>query len=456
MEYKSERVYMMIIESQEEIEIFKLYWDKEPCIIYPIWADLDKHPLNNKLSFLYIRFRDDETDDGDVVMDFIIPFDHNDCLNIDIDLSNSTQAKLVYNKKGLLQTDIDITNMVDINAELFFNEFNKYPNGLDISEIESLTSFYIRQGFRDNLGKIIPITKWSEVLRMITNPIEDRIQKIPYHITRGLHSKNWIDKRMIPTLSKIERIGFRADKQKFNDRWPEPHHTKQLNGDIIYTEYNPYTLTSRPSNRHGGINFGALNKSDGSRDVFIPREGNSFFSFDYDAYHVRLIGKMIDYKLPDSSVHQWLADKYGCSYEESKGRTFRILYGGASDEDKKIPFFKQTDDFIQMMWVDVQMRGYFVTKLGRRIKLEWIENPTPQKVFNYFLQATETEINIEIINELLENGYGKYFVLYTYDSFLFDISLNIEWKTILKDIKKILEKHGFPVHGTYGTTYGKV
>ncbi len=40
---------------------------------------------------------------------------------------------------------------------------------------------------------------------------------------------------------------------------------------IEWTEYHPYTLTSRPSNNFGGINYAALNKDDGSRDRFVSR-----------------------------------------------------------------------------------------------------------------------------------------------------------------------------------------
>ena len=42
-----------------------------------------------------------------------------------------------------------------------------------------------------------------------------------------------------------------------------------------------------------------------------------------------------------------VANQYGCGYDESKGRTFRILYGGVSDEDREIPFFDKVDKFIQ-------------------------------------------------------------------------------------------------------------
>ena len=153
-------------------------------------------------------------------------------------------------------------------------------------------------------------------------------------------------------------------------------------------------MTSRPSNRHLGINYGALNKKDGSRECFIPKDGKTFLQFDYDAYHVRIIAKLIGYELPKTSVHQWLADQYECSYDESKGRTFRILYGGVSDEDRKIPFFDKVDEFIRKMHEQAIKNGYLTTPKGRKIALGWIEQPTAQKYFNYIQQASETEFNI--------------------------------------------------------------
>ena len=92
-----------------------------------------------------------------------------------------------------------------------------------------------------------------------------------------------------------------------------------------------------------------MNKKDGSREIFVPQKGKLFLQFDYDAYHVRIIGKLIKHDLPKTSVHQWLTDQYGVEYDESKGRTFRILYGGVSDEDRKIPFFDKVDKFIKSL-----------------------------------------------------------------------------------------------------------
>lgn len=427
---------MIIVENQQEQEIFLNYWNREESIIIPIWEDLERHPMNNSLSFLYVRFRNEETDAGDLPIDFIIPFNHNDCHNIQIDLSESKTPKFVWNKKGFLQTDIQIQNQKDIQTYLFFEQGKLYPFG---DKLDVLTNFYTRLGMRDGLGKSISIMKWGEVLRGITNEWE---------LT---HTQSWIDDTMLPILSEIERLGIRVDTKKFIDRWPFSH--KNLQGDIVYTEYNPYTITSRPSNRHGGINFGALNKNDGTRECFIPQEGKVFLQFDYDAYHVRIIGKLIKYGLPTTSVHQWLADQYGMDYGDSKGRTFRILYGGVSDEDKTISFFNEVDKFIQKLGRDSVSKGWIQTPKGRKIPISWIENPNPQKMFNYLLQATETEFNIEVMKKLKENGLPLP-LLYTYDSFLFQFDTSeVE---IIKGVKSVLESFGFPIKASWGMDYSKV
>ena len=78
---------------------------------------------------------------------------------------------------------------------------------------------------------------------------------------------------------------------------------------MVYSEYNPYTATGRPSNRFGGLNFAALNKKDGSRKKFISRYGKEgmLVEMDYDAYHLRLIGDEVNYKFPKGSVHKHMA-----------------------------------------------------------------------------------------------------------------------------------------------------
>jgi len=435
---------VIIVESNKEKGQFLEYWNNEQSTIIPIWEDLEKHPMNNGLSFLYVRFPN---------MDFILPFNHNDCEPLTIDLTRSEKPKWIWNKKGFLQTDINIQNLKDVQTALFFENHTIYDFN---SKLEPLTNFYTRLGIRDDLGSSLPIMKWGEVLRDITEEWGDISPSHPNYLRQFLKDNTtWIDNTMIPLLSDIERSGLGVDREKFLDRWPQnlKHIYLHPQGDVVYTEYNPYTITSRPSNRHGGVNFSALNKKDGSRECFIPPEDSLFLQFDYDAYHVRIIGKLIKYKLPDSSVHQWLADQYGCSYDDSKGRTFKILYGGVTEEDRKIPFFHKVDKFIMKFHEESVRNGYITTPKGRKIPLGWVEQPTAQKLFNYLLQATETEFNIEVMDKLRKEGLPLP-ILYTYDSFLFEFD-DSEVETI-KKVKSVLESYGFPVKADWGKNYGEV
>ena len=422
---------MIVVESNKEIEDFLNQWNNEPSIIIPIWSDLEKHPLNNELSFLFVRVGN---------TDFILIYNHIDGKSQHLDLSTSTQPKWVWNKKGLLQMDTKIQNLFDISNYTFFNENRMLGYK---PEEQPFITHYSRMGIRENLGKISPLMKWGEYLTSFTNSFS-----LP------TPSPSWIDDTMIPLLSDIERFGVRVDEKKFIDRWPQA--TKHLSNNTLYTEYNPYTITSRPSNRFGGINFSALNKKDGTREVFVPKENHIFLQMDYDAYHPRIIGKIIHYPLPNTSVHQWLADQYGVPYEESKGITFQLLYGGIPEEFDEIPYYKKVREYIEKLWEIGTQRGY-VSTINRNIPLSSIEGVNPQKLFNYLLQATETELNMEIMGRVLEfcKQTEIELTLYTYDSFLFSFPLDTP-KEHAKKLKDIIESGGFPIKACWGTDYGKL
>lgn len=406
-------------------------WETTPSTIIPIWNDLEKHPMNNELSFLFIRLGN---------TDFILIYNHIDGKSQQIDLSTSTQPKWVLNKKGLLQMDTNIQNLFDISTHTFFEESRL----LELkNEEKQFINHYSRMGIRDNLGKIAPLMKWGEHLKSFVDSL-----------TLPTPTPSWMNNDVIPLLSDIERFGVRVDEKKFIDRWPQA--TKHLKDTTLYTEYNPYTITSRPSNRYGGINFSALNKKDGTRDVFVPKENSIFLQMDYDAYHPRIIGKLIDYELPKTSVHQWLADQYGVPYDESKGITFQLLYGGIPEEFDEIPYYKGVREFIEKLWSKSTEVGYLQTQ-HRRIPLSSIEGVNPQKLFNYLLQATETELNMGIMKKVVEfiKQTKIELTLYTYDSFLFSYPLDTP-KEDAKKLKEIIESFGFPIKADWGTDYGKL
>ena len=78
-----------------------------------------------------------------------------------------------------------------------------------------------------------------------------------------------------------------------------------------------------------------------------------------------------------------------------------------------------------------------------------------QKLFNYLIQAYETEVNIKkilLIQDYLYNKKTK-LVLYGYDSFLFDFSKN-DGVEILTEIKDILERENQLTKSKMGLNYG--
>ena len=79
------------------------------------------------------------------------------------------------------------------------------------------------------------------------------------------------------------------------------------------------------------------------------------------------------------------------------------------------------------------------------------------KLFNYYLQALETEFTANRLNQLsyLLKEYKTCIILYTYDSVLFDVPIH-EAKQILPNIKSCLEGDDFPVKCKVGNIYSKM
>jgi hypothetical protein len=145
-------------------------------------------------------------------------------------------------------------------------------------------------------------------------------------------------------------------------------------------------------------------------------------------------------------------------YEQSKQITFRLLYGGIDTEFLSIPFFQQVNDLVYKLWRQWKARGYIETPILKRvISKDSVQNMTANKLFNYFLQAVETEVSVQKLRQcqtLLYN-YETKMILYTYDSILFDVPVS-EAQEILPRLKGILEQGNFPVKTKVGNIYSKM
>ena len=227
---------------------------------------------------------------------------------------------------------------------------------------------------------------------------------------------------------------------------------------MVYSEYNPFTSTGRPSNRFGGINFAALNKNDGSREKFISRFGGEgkLVEFDYDAYHLRLIAEKVDYKFSDESVHQHFADRFDISYKEAKGLSFQYLYGFIPDDiAESIDYFGKVKDFTNKLWQLYKQENFIKSDIySRQIRGN---DFNANKLFNYYIQLLETESNALVIKDIrkIMKKYKSKFVLYSYDSFLFDMHID-DGLPLLTEIKEVLERGKYPVKAAWGNNYDEL
>jgi len=179
---------------------------------------------------------------------------------------------------------------------------------------------------------------------------------------------------------------------------------------------------------------------------------------DYDAFHLRLISKLINYEIPSVKFHEHLGKIYfekdeinDEEYKLSKKLSFKLLYGSDIEGAREIEFFDKTYEFKDNLWQAFKNHEYIKTpKFKRIIPLSAINSANPGKIFSYLLQSYETEFNTEVINDLfgLIKKRKSKLVLYTYDSFLFDV--HVEDKKILKKIKKIMEGEKMKVEISYG------
>jgi hypothetical protein len=259
-------------------------------------------------------------------------------------------------------------------------------------------------------------------------------------------------------FAKIESAGLAVDE---TFRMPELIHDGR-----VYSQYHYHTTTGRPSNAFRGFNFAAMNKEDGTRAAFHSRfDRGALVEMDFDSYHVRLIAKMIGYDLPTSSIHDYLGRFYfgvdeltDEQRDESKSITFRLLYGGIDREFLSIPFFAQVNDFVYKIWNKWKKTGCVETPiLKRNICREGLQNMTANKLFNYYLQAVETEVSVRKLQQVQEmmQPYTSCMILYTYDSVLFDINYQ-EARELLPQIKAVLEQGNFPVKVKVGDIYDKI
>ena len=75
---------MKVIEKRHQFD--EVLQSINECYVVPIFTDSNKHPLNNKLSLLYIEAEED----------YMLCFDHTDSLGLSIDCLDELNSKKIY------------------------------------------------------------------------------------------------------------------------------------------------------------------------------------------------------------------------------------------------------------------------------------------------------------------------------------------------------------------------
>ena len=412
---------MVIINSKEKWESLKKKLKTQHFIYLQMLSDVNKHPKENRVSCFYIRT---------ILREYIVPVNHNEKFGTIETLDVEDSKVCVSDMKSFLHNSMiecdKVFGLVDMNW-CHYMKTNE-PYDMD-KHLTNAHHWYYRTHYdKENINDVIPLVKHGEYF-----------SKVSMDLLGYMEDKGYYDQSILEVLSDVEKNGI------------------QTTDGLVYSEYNPYTSTGRPSNRFGGLNFAALNKKDGSRKQFISRFDNGVLvEFDYDAYHPRLIGDKIEYEFPNGSVHQHLADTYGLSYDDGKALTFKYLYGGITNEIKDNPFFSKVDKYVQDLWS--RWKGNKIIKsdiYNREISRKNLSDMNPNKLFNYMIQLMETENNMLVLEELLpeiQDDKSK-LVLYNYDAFLFDFDLS-DGLDYLNKIKKILEQNGkYPTRVSMGSNY---
>jgi hypothetical protein len=427
-----------IIETEEQLSKLP---DKNICFIDIVTLSEDAHPTLTSPSVLYYN---------DFEKGYIIPINHTEGFSLDFSLikdflATKERVYILDKKWHSYFLNYDGLNIVDIYYTML-NESGK------VEDLNCYTNvhrdFYYKHKYLENVNSIIPISKHYERCECMFESI------LPY-INKKTNLQWLHDYTVVYKWVEEQGIGI---NEKLFDKYYEPTwKANSIKDGKIYTKYNLFNITSRPTNAFNTVNFLALAKG-APRSAFVP-VNDIFVEFDFDGYHLRLIANKIGFELPQGiSIHTYLGQQYFNKkeltpeeYQESKKITFRQLYNGIEYEYKKIEFFNKVAVFIADLWETMQYSKYIELPNGRYFKeLDF----NAQKLFNYYVQCLETVNNVKKLlklKELLETKKSKV-VLVVYDSILIDFSKE-DGRELLDLVRDILQEDNYLVKVQLGKSY---
>jgi hypothetical protein len=400
-----------IIEKQDQLDQLHI---GEDTFIHIIPTNENYHPILQNISLIYVRWVKGHKG-------YILCINHSESLSLTITdiLAKLSKVDKLYtlDKKAVLHHFPTLSPQL-IDVHLVSSYYNLQTINVDQYESKVETDFK-RKYYTAEPSTLIPIAKHYEKYENIYDHIEQTINKI----SENIREYDFLNHYVAPLFYNIEKQGIKLDREPFIEYFNTlPNPKFSVSKGKIYTQYNLNTLTGRPSNAFNGVNFAALNKTNGERAAFIP-ENDKLIEIDFKAYHPHIISNLSGYiHNNDGKLYEHLSTQFpGSTPETIKELVFQQLYGGIRKDFQDKPFFSQVYNYTNKLWSKSE-NGAIGPQFGKRFTKEMIENPTPQKLLNYIVQNTETVFNVvqftEVVN-LLKNKKTK-IILYTYDSILLD------------------------------------
>ena len=426
-----------IIETAEQLSQLSR---PEKCFIELMSMSEHTHPALTTPCVLYYN---------DFEKGYIIPINHSEAFSLTaIQIQDFLRdiPKVYLLDKKWHSYYLDLPNSIDLyftvlDIEGKIQDFQCYtPVHLD---------FYEKLKYSPQVNTLIPISKHYERCECMFEMVKD-------YVGKELNIE-WQDK-YTEVYKWVEEQGILVDEKLFDKYFETPWKARSVKDSRVYSSYNLYNITSRPTNAFNSINFLAFNKENGSRMAFIP-QNDAFVEFDFDGYHIRLIADAMHTDIPQNqSIHEYLGKQYFNKeeltpeeYQEAKKITFRQMYNGVEEEYLYIEFFEDVYHTVRAMWTTYTNNGFLELPNGRKLIQE---NANPQKLFNYYIQCLETVNNVKKLNKLkdyLKDKQSKV-LLVVYDSILIDYAVS-DGKGTLSHIKDILEEGGYKVKAKKGDNY---
>ena len=453
----------MVIKSNTDYQQFLKDISNQRVFMDYISGDCDRHPAyrgSNVSSKPHIKVIGLFIKNINTNVTYSINFGHQDVHKFDIyypdiikNIMKVTKNVFVIDKKRF----IHIFGNQDVDDILLF----KFQLGAIEHDIEDFNTNYhdyvkMKIGDINELNYIIPFSKHLEVFENKYSFYKDEMLKF-----KSSNSYKMMNGVITETLYELEKNGMWIDKEEYDKHFPD----KPTDDMLVYTEYNLFTSTGRPSNHFGGINYAALNKDNGCRKSFTSRfyDNGMLITMDFSAYHPRIIANLVKYPIGvDVNIYEFLGKQFFNTdkidvelLKKAKQLTFLNLYGGVRDEYLHIPYFQKVNEYVKHRWEYFNENGYVETPIfKRRITKNHITDANPNKLFNYILQGVEMEFSVPTIkrvNDYLKDKKSKV-ILYTYDSILIDACKD-DKKEFLSDIKSIMVDNQFPVKCYAGKNY---